>query len=640
MMKKHKWLAAFAIIAILAVIGYITVRHLQPEYAYMPPKEKVISKEKRFHGYDLWGTFTSDKPASAGKGAVKVDDRLLDLGRETFYKETFGNEMFLTDIVGLLDGPITAANMTKAIAGLKGKGTTNLRIELAETVKVGGKTFKKGEKIDTGIDVAKGAYAPLGMPFKYADGKIKAGISCAACHATVDPKTMKVMEGVTNPDLNTGLMLALATNSAAYFTHAEIDNIKQFMNDKSPVITARNGKKERLPDPDRLEDAVDRIFLKWPRGFFDSTIDMKSNPTQIPDAYTLGDHPYSWSGAAMAGPFKGLTVFSNNVHAQNSDSLSQAPASRALFGMSEDVYIGTILQRAPASTYRYQPKKGESPTAFFKKADPTPGVPGVNQMVKPPSFPNITLAAPDGVLVSSSGRKVNEENNAVSAWQNTLRPPDPRQKTDSQTVRRGRRVFEQAGCISCHAGRYLTNNKVISVEKVGTEPTRAQSFKKTENIFGESLIHSPETPVPLPRKPKILKVPTAGFAPEQIKLSWAQGDSKGGYKVPSLIGVYWRAPYLHDGGVAVGSSLKETGIPKTIMKGKQADPYNSLLAMIDRDLRQQVVKSNSESPDLKAVRVTGKGHEFWIDAKSGFSEQEQKALIHYLIHADMPKNKE
>lgn len=107
----------------------------------------------------------------------------------------------------------------------------------------------------------------------------------------------------------------------------------------------------------------------------------------------------------MAGPFKGLTVFSNNVHAQNSDSLSQAPASRALFGMSEDVYIGTILQRAPVSTYRYQPKKKESPTAFFKKADPTPGVPGVNQMVKPPNYPNITLAAPDGVLVSSPGRK-------------------------------------------------------------------------------------------------------------------------------------------------------------------------------------------------------------------------------------------
>lgn len=155
-MNKHKWLAAFAIIAILAVIGYITVRHLEPEYVYMPPKEKVISKEKRVHGYDLWGAFTPDKPAPAEEGVVKVDDRLLDLGRETFYKETFGNEVFLTDIIGLLDGPITAANMTKAIAGLKGKGTTNLRIELAETVKVGGKIFKKARRSTPALMFQKG----------------------------------------------------------------------------------------------------------------------------------------------------------------------------------------------------------------------------------------------------------------------------------------------------------------------------------------------------------------------------------------------------------------------------------------------------------------------------------------------------
>ena len=176
---------------------------------------------------------------------------------------------------------------------------------------------------------------------------------------------MKVMEGVTNSDLNTGLMLALATNSAAYFTHAEIHNIKQFMNDKSPVITARNGKRTppRSGPPRRCSRSY---FPEVAERFFDSTIDMKSNPTQIPDAYTLGDHPYSWSGVAMAGPFKGLTVFSNNVHAQNSDSLSQSPASRALFGMSEDVYIGTILQRAPASTYRYQPKKGKVRPRFSK----------------------------------------------------------------------------------------------------------------------------------------------------------------------------------------------------------------------------------------------------------------------------------
>ncbi|MDI5789721.1 hypothetical protein PO124_18800 [Bacillus licheniformis] len=65
--------------------------------------------------------------------------------------------------------------------------------------------------------------------------------------------------------------------------------------------------------------------------------------------------------------------------------------------MSEDVYIGTILQRAPASTYRYQPKKGKV-RPRFQKADPTPGVPGVNQMVKPPSFPKSLWRRPTACM--------------------------------------------------------------------------------------------------------------------------------------------------------------------------------------------------------------------------------------------------
>ncbi|WP_394356208.1 electron transport protein [Bacillus changyiensis] len=643
-MRKRKWLYIIGVIPIIVVILFLTIRHFELEYAYMPPKEKVISKEKRSTGYDVWGNFITNEKAkqmnlSSDKGAVKINDQLLDLGRETFYKETFGNEVFLTDILGILDGPITFTNMVKAITALNGKGTTNLQVELAKTVKVGNRTFNKGEKIDTGIDVVKGTYAPLGMPITYSEGKVKVGISCAACHATTDPKTIQVMEGVTNSDLNTGLMLALATNSAAFFTHAEVKNIKQFMNSQSPVISTGNGKTEHLPNPEKLEKAVDQVFLKWAKGYFDSSIDMKSNPTQIPDCFTLGDHPFSWSGVAMAGPFKGLSVFSNNVHAQNSDSLSQAPASKALFGMSQDAYIGTILQHAAGQKYRYNPKSGKTPSEFFAKADPTPDVPGVNQMIKPPSFPKITLMAPDGVIVSSKGKKVNEQNHAVSAWQNTLKPPTPPQKASRHTMKQGRNVFTRAGCITCHAGSYLTNNQVISARKVGTEPTRAQAFKKTERIFGESKIYAPNTNVPIPKDAKVLNVPTNHLNQEQIKLAWAKNGSPGGYKVPSLIGLYWSAPYLHDGGVAVGSSLKEIGIPGTLSKGKLADPYHSLLAMIDRDLRQQVINSNSASPDLKTVRVTGKGHEFWVDAKNGFSKKEQQALLEYLLSVEMPKNK-
>lgn len=42
---------------------------------------------------------------------------------------------------------------------------------------------------------------------------------------------------------------------------------------------------------------------------------------------------------------------------------------------------------------------------------------------------------------------------------------------------------------------------------------------------------------------------------EQLKLAFAHGDSPGGYKVPSLIRLYWTAPYLHEGGVAVGKNV-------------------------------------------------------------------------------------
>lgn len=243
-MRVKKWLTVIALLLFIIVIGFSIITFMEPEYAYIPPKGKVMSKENRMMvgAFDIWGEMISKEEAekqlktpkgrenlSAENGAVKIDNKQLNLGRETFYKETFGNEVFLTDVLGIVNGPITVANMAKAIVALKGKGTTNLQVELAETIKIGDKTFKKGDKIDTGIDVPKGTYAPLGMPVNYSEGKIKVGISCAACHATVHPKTLEVMEGVTNPDLNTGLILALATNSAAYFPHSEIKSIKNYL---------------------------------------------------------------------------------------------------------------------------------------------------------------------------------------------------------------------------------------------------------------------------------------------------------------------------------------------------------------------------------------------------------------------------
>lgn len=614
------------IIITLLVVGYLTLHMKEPEFSLLPPTSKIENPQinKKINYYN---TFKKNIPAhivdKIGKTPemIHVTPEFIQLGRKTFYQETFGNEVFLTDILGLVNGPITLFNVAKAILQLHGKGTTNLRVELAKTVKVGGKTFKKGTKIDTGFDVPKGSYLPLGFPIKFSKGRFKVGISCAACHATVSSTTGKVIEGATNQDLNAGLLLGLATNSSALFSHAKLTPSE---------INALTDHLKKLPDPKKFEDLVDRSFIQWPKGTFDTTIDLNSNPTKIPDVFTANAHPYGWTGFASTGHFKGLTSFNNNVHAQNSDPFALVKLSKPLFGLPKNMLLGIMMQNAANKKYRYKPNEKETPEQFFSKVDPTPTSIGINESILPPSFPKATPIAPDGVIVSSPGFKAGEQVNATSAWQNTLKPPKAPVALDPKKVSLGEKVFRRANCISCHAGPALTNHQVIPVEIIKTEPSRAVSMKKTGLFFGKPIIYTPDTPVPIPPHAKTLEVPVPN--PDQIKLSFAHGNSKGGYKVPSLKGLYWRAPYLHDAGVSVGANVKEDiGVTETLLKNKKPDPFNSLRALIDQNLRQKVIKANQRSLELQKMHVQGIGHTFWVDATTGFSKAEQDALIEYLM---------
>jgi hypothetical protein len=638
-MNRRKWWLVLFVPVLLLGIGYILVHWLEFEYAYMPSANKVMNpsavkalKTKGVRYYDLWGRSLSatDGREAPKSGAVEVNEKLLKLGRQALYKETFGNEVFMSDILGIVDGPLTTPNLAKAVFGLRGKGTTNLRVELAKDFTIGEHKYHKGDKIDTGIDVPKGAYAPLGMPVKYDEGRLKVGISCMACHATVDSNTKRVIEGAPNADLNAGLLLALGSNSAAYFTHTDIANVRRYLDDIKTTSNTTPSGSGRLSNPEALEKAVDEVLVQWPRGNFDSTIDMKSNPAQIPDSFTKGGHPYGWSGFAMAGPFNGLAAFSNNVHSQNSDSLSQSEASKVLFNLDKEAYLGIILQNAANPKYRYDPKSGMKPSDFFAKVDPTPGVPGVNEVIKPPSFPKITLMAPDGLFISSPGFRAGEQVYAMSAYQNAITPP-MKGDVQSKMMADGGVVFKRAKCISCHAGESFTNHKIVSSNVIGTEPSRAQALKKTESIFGNASFYTPETPVPLSPNAKVIPIPIKQLDPEQIKLAFAWGDSPGGYKVKGLIGLGWTAPYLHDGGVAVGPDLSQVGVAGTLLKGIVPDPANSLRALIDRDLRHKVVAANQSSKQLKKMHVMGIGHEFYVDETTGFTKEQQESLIRYLM---------
>lgn len=614
----------------------------------------IQSTQQEIGSYDLLGRAVSASEAAslqqtpegreqlrAENGAVAVTDQLIALGRKAFYSETFGNEVFFTDVTGILNGPLNIGNLTKAIAALGGKYTTNLQVSLDRDITVGDQTFKAGTLLDTGLDVAAGSLVPLGIQTHINKGKIRVGVTCAACHAAVDKNTGRILEGAPNNDLDTGLILALASNSASWFRQTGVSPTKMRLGQHNYINT--DNKEARLPDAQALEKAVDAALLSWPPGNFDSTGDNKNNPSQNPSSYTYDTWPYGWSGNAAIGWFHGLTTLNSNVHATNSDLTTGAEASQQLLGIDKETYLGVILQNSANPAFRLP--NGAQPSQFLDKIDPTPGTPAMNEVIKMPGYPKGSPFILDGLMASSPGLPVAAQLNGVSAFQNTLAPP-PNQATNVEAVKRGAEVFNRAGCISCHSGRYLTNHHVVAEREIKTQSSRAKAQAAFARNFTAPQTYPSNVPVPLPPNPPALSVPTDITPEADQKLAFAV-NSAGGYKVPSLIGLYVTAPYLHDGGVAAGpEALKldkkgysvanrdQLGTVGTSLRTIQPDPSASLRVLLDRRLRRKAIAANRANSDLQKSNVDGSGHNYWVDQRAGFTTQDQTDLIQFLLSLD------
>jgi hypothetical protein len=653
--RTGKWIAV--ILAVLVALLASAAWFAEFEYAYLPSESEVLNPQ-RINGdlaFDLWGrSFThrevekleTSDPAlfarlSPAHGAVQITPETLTLGRAAFYQETWGNEEFATEVLGMFQGALTRWEFAKAILRSRGTGTDNLQVRTGRAVTIAGREIPKGTLISTGLDLPKGALAPMGMTMKYSRGRLQSGVTCAACHSTWDTVSGLVVEGAPNLNINIGTLLALASNSASMIVNAEPGDLEKYLTGRSLTITTSTGQSARLPDPKLLEDAVDHVFMSWPPGTFDSTADMVANPSQIPDSFTWMDHPYGWTGFASVGPFLGVSVLNNNVHALNSDGLSQAEATRDLFGFDKEMTYGIVLQHAANSRYRYHPEEhGDRPSAFFARVNPTPLATGFNEMVKAPTFPKGSLVSPDGLFISKPGRTVWELNNAMSAFQNSLNaPPPPQLELDPQRIARGAEVFTAGDCRSCHSGPGYNNHHIVPAPLTGASPSRATALANLQ----QAMVFPPrtwawDTPVPLPDDAKILEVPTDHLAPEYLELAFAFNDSPGGYKVKGLIGLFWTPPYLHDGGVSVGPDpALHLGVPHTLFQDIRPHPAHSLRALIDRNLRAAVIEANASSQRAVEMKITGTGHEHWIDEQAGFSRADQDALIQYLFSLSLAR---
>ncbi|MGT2480362.1 hypothetical protein ACU4GR_19405 [Methylobacterium oryzae CBMB20] len=205
---------------IATVAAGVTLAVGRVSYAPMPDRSDLLNPDRYpiQTAFDILGRRVSRaeadrlKATAAGRAelapesrAVAIDPAMVERGRQAFYQETFGNEVFLTDVMGMLDGGPTPLEVALRGGPARRDGhRRTFRSPWPRTCRIGDRVYRAGELIPTGLDVPKGGAFIIGIKTFYDRGHLRMGITCALCHAAVDPGTGKVVEGAPNTDLNAG----------------------------------------------------------------------------------------------------------------------------------------------------------------------------------------------------------------------------------------------------------------------------------------------------------------------------------------------------------------------------------------------------------------------------------------------------
>ncbi|MDZ4871698.1 MAG: hypothetical protein CLLPBCKN_001086 [Chroococcidiopsis cubana SAG 39.79] len=591
-------------------------------------------------------------------GAVQITQQLIEAGDDIFLNRKVGDTLGIQGVLGFGTGLARIQpELIAAIRKLGGRPTTNLQLTLQQDLKLGSHFYAKGSTLDTGLDVLLGATFPIGL-------KPDGNFTCAVCH-DVTSQLGDRLKGVPNGDLNVRFLIALAPNSTAGFARLDLDPLDPKYQGNGKAIVDSRGNLVTLPDPQKFEDAFDDTLLDVPFGHFESSPDGINNTTQIPSVFTFKSGPYFFDGQFAIGPFAGLSATGNGVHSSEGNLLAAAQLSTETLGLDPEVYLGVVLQNAADPRLRLPEGVRVKPSEWLRQVAPDPRQAELEDQIPAPgagTYPNLrpSLFTYNGAIFSPDSFVQDDiasgpflfADNAMAAFQNSLVPPPNRTQENitalkNGSVRRGAQVFQRANCATCHAPPFFTDNKIHPLKQLGNNSARARSRLALKDVLVPPKIYTLNNPVPIPANAEVLDVPTEGISDSPTTLPKGFLPD-GGYKTLSLRGVYLSAPYLHDGGVAVrAGSLKiqsngsftvvdrtGLGLTGTLSIGQSADSASSLRALLDRQLRSQVIAANQANPALVRSNLDGTGHEFYVDKTTGFTPAQQTDLINFLLALD------
>jgi hypothetical protein len=255
-------------------------------------------------------------------------------------------------------------------------------------------------------------------------------------------------------------------------------------------------------------------------------------------------------------------------------------------------------------------------------------------------------------------------------------------------VQRGYRIFQREGCAVCHAGPFLTDNRVkrlsaLAADDVGLSPPSTAGWTFRGRDAGPGIGTDPARAIGTRPEELFLASaidPTTGEAvsPGGI-VRGLVSDRRIGYKTPTLRNLWATPPYLHDGSVGVAfppgahppddlrARLRAAHDDSRLIYGmglildsfeeRQSDWHRpdaalSLQALLLERERRRIVASSRlpsihvaagavwsptggappERVTMASLGVSGKGHEFWIDDEPGGDRI--TALVAFLLALD------
>jgi hypothetical protein len=302
-------------------------------------------------------------------------------------------------------------------------------------------------------------------------------------------------DGVPNARLAAGEVLAWGVRSRAYLPFV---NVSRTGSGAAIDLDAAG-------DSTRLEQAVDAALGSWPRGQADILPDGVGNPTDTPSLLLVGPHGrYLWDGS-----FSGLADASQYFATVVTDPTVLATRPGQAFLTDGPFWpVGESLSR------RYQ--------GVLESIDPEADWP--RAAIFRASVFTLFHDALDARF------RVNRDDvKAMAGYLRGVLPPE-RDPPDEHTMDAGRRAFRRSGCAECHLEARVAGGSVVPLGTLVVGYREARGGSVAEN-------------------------PDLGYD-DRIALTPGEDEiARRGYKVPSLLGLWWSAPYLHDGSVPTLEAL-------------------------------------------------------------------------------------